>query len=1426
LYDKFKATESFNKLLENSGFSKETLPFNLDQDFREVFIRVNGDTDVFLFSVKGNIAVSEKINSEPGNRQYRYYLLPSKLLDDDLELTREEILLDRAINKRKRVTFSKFYNSSEFDGFLEKNELSKSSITPQLYRAFEEFFFNVDYDRARFIKNASKNLKKAWFYREAPLRKDAVYIVPNKDKKKPTLRRRRYKEEPVQRPSVDRFYSYADDYDEEDDYDDEDSVYDPTKDESVSIDLVEGERIIERPVQAEFVDDIGGLFNDFCLKTAPEDVQYDSKKKFQVFSSEIAGASNISAITELRSSRSRYKTGLVGSDLISTQNWQYPARGWNNMRRGFGGLDGAWVKEGKEWWKKKKKLKKEKCPARALVLRKVEAEKLKGPFFAKIAPRWRHKVKALTKRLRKKEIYRYTKFPNKRPTKRVRRGKRRYRKKIKKFKKKISRFIARGVKTQKIPEYERVVFPKRRDLNDRIRDNFLKARLYSRRGSAFQKGWWNRKADASSDAVLLKTENLLKAGRKSSKYFQIMDSSARIRDEFDRTDEEQQGVYSTYITKKNIEGASAGLSKNSAGTILHRLFEIEDRMPGRRMTEAWNKIKTKWLRKKKLRMRALIRTRRVFPTKLARYQYLRKKNRRRFIHRKYYLRRAHADFDKVKKKIESSELSILQKRLAGKLCMEELKLLVRECVQAGIPKEALLSNRFMVDAFRFSKRKSRAVAKTIRFNNPDENNLLEQSAVELRDFLNANSKKNERVGFMIEFLENFLFEDGSNFTYVPWEQSEALKKSRSKVWQFSRAEAGYEHTLTKALPALGLNLEENVDDLSYKILRNARKADDAASVYKEHGTYFTDLPEKEDAAAESSDDLRHYLIDNMKEELKERAKFNYNQSLPANLVERASKEKKDENDVKIVGVGGGNFSKSSSAKLLEQVGTPLYEFAGTIEENNRFKKAKDNMTVLFIDERARKGVSFEEILKNPKLLESSPNIASEPALREVFKERLLQESASLSKHKRITARLWEPTVQLYKKFIYSYKLNRHKYSFKANKLFGKFKAKAFNKRIYKQEPGLNSVKSDKDSLEETEFLSKQESAKDIDNWTSNLHSVRDSGEKFQIIKEIHEAVEDGRKITPGTVLVNGKRFRRPYIPFAASSDLFDRKEFRDALFKKGLLSKNDKFNFFRSDDWIAERIRAEELKKLTTPIPDESRKSELMWWDKPEKKATPVKGSEATAKKTVGEYAAKLRKALSEKIRKYKDFLRRNKKNKDIEGHYGFNSGEHRSYPHIETPLEDTYFSKIGPRLTYRYEKSRVQNKKYRKLRRKRRLKKFWHKFDSLWRYAFEVKKWFFNIRFTRSLLSDFLVLYIFICGILIFFNFRIWLIPVIYVTKFLIKCAVLIFFYFFTAYDIIVLTQVFVFIYVVNKLWKWGQPVKKKRIKSGGGSEKKNDKK
>jgi len=65
------------------------------------------------------------------------------------------------------------------------------------------------------------------------------------------------------------------------------------------------------------------------------------------------------------------------------------------------------------------------------------------------------------------------------------------------------------------------------------------------------------------------------------------------------------------------------------------------------------------------------------------------------------------------------------------------------------------------------------------------------------------------------------------------------------------------------------------------------------------------------------------------------------------------------------------------------------------------------------------------------------------------------------------------------------------------------------------------------------------------------------------------------------------------------------------------------------------------------------------------------------------------------------------------------------------------------------------------------------------------------------------------------------------YATKALIKFFVLIFFYFFTAYDIVILTQVFVFIYVVNKLWKWGRPSKKKRIKSAAaGPERKNDKK
>jgi len=146
-------------------------------------------------------------------------------------------------------------------------------------------------------------------------------------------------------------------------------------------------------------------------------------------------------------------------------------------------------------------------------------------------------------------------------------------------------------------------------------------------------------------------------------------------------------------------------------------------------------------------------------------------------------------------------------------------------------------------------------------------------------------------------------------------------------------------------------------------------------------------------------------------------------------------------------------------------------------------------------------------------------------------------------------------------------MNKHKYSFKASKLFGNFKARAFNKKTYNDEPDSYSAMLDKDLSGEAEGRSKkQEIIKNIENWTSSTYSMKDSGEKFQIINEIHDAVDAGRRINPGTVLVNGKRYRRPTIPFAPSGDLFDRKEFRDALFKAGLLNKNDKFNFFRSDD--------------------------------------------------------------------------------------------------------------------------------------------------------------------------------------------------------------------------------------------------------------------
>jgi len=397
---------------------------------------------------------------------------------------------------------------------------------------------------------------------------------------------------------------------------------------------------------------------------------------------------------------------------------------------------------------------------------------------------------------------------------------------------------------------------------------------------------------------------------------------------------------------------------------------------------------------------------------------MRKKNRRRFLHRKYYLKRARSDFDKIREKIEANELSILQNRLYGKLFVEELKLLIKDCEHAGIPTEVLMSSSFITDAFRFSKRKSRSIAKTIKFNKPEETGLLEQSSAELRDFLNVGSKKNERTGFVLKFFENSLFNDGGKFVYVPQEERfEALERRSNEKWQFSRSDSGYKSALDGVSSALGINLEDSSDDLSYKIIRNAKRVKDELARDAEENNYLVGLLE-DDNAAEALSARAHKLYGRTDNKVSEQHVFNnidaaniknfgkYEHSPLADDTKSCLQKKENEDGaVKIVGIGGGNLSKNASAKLLEQVGTPLYEFAGTIDENNKFKKAKDNMTVLFIDERTKKGISFSEILKNPELLENSPNISSEPILREIFKERLAEESIKLSKTKRLTARL-------------------------------------------------------------------------------------------------------------------------------------------------------------------------------------------------------------------------------------------------------------------------------------------------------------------------------------------------------------------------------------------------------------------------------------
>jgi len=289
----------------------------LDQEFRSVFINAGGDIEAFFFSVLGNIAVSEKLNSTRGSRQYKYRVLASKLLDTSPVDSRRSILYERALEKEKSIRFNELFNSSVFDKFLEKTELSRDTITPELRGALRELFFNTGYDKDLFIENASKNLKKLWFgeafgVEEEPFRKNVFHtvVVPNAANEK--TKDLYYKKTVPTRLNAKKRL-------EEEDEEELES-YDPTKDESVSLDSVANEKIVERPLQAEFVNDIDGLFSDFCLNAAPENIRYDSKKKFQIFNSEIANVPDISGVSEFRSKKNRYKTGLINEQLLTTGN--------------------------------------------------------------------------------------------------------------------------------------------------------------------------------------------------------------------------------------------------------------------------------------------------------------------------------------------------------------------------------------------------------------------------------------------------------------------------------------------------------------------------------------------------------------------------------------------------------------------------------------------------------------------------------------------------------------------------------------------------------------------------------------------------------------------------------------------------------------------------------------------------------------------------------------------------------------------------------------------------------------------------------------------------------------------------------------------------------------------------------------------------
>jgi len=86
---------------------------------------------------------------------------------------------------------------------------------------------------------------------------------------------------------------------------------------------------------------------------------------------------------------------------------------------------------------------------------------------------------------------------------------------------------------------------------------------------------------------MLKTESLLNAKYKSSRYLQAMNPTGSARINFNLSgDEQQQEIYSSYLTKKSLNSLNANMRKSSAGMMAYRLFEMEDRMPIRRMTEA------------------------------------------------------------------------------------------------------------------------------------------------------------------------------------------------------------------------------------------------------------------------------------------------------------------------------------------------------------------------------------------------------------------------------------------------------------------------------------------------------------------------------------------------------------------------------------------------------------------------------------------------------------------------------------------------------------------------------------------------------------------------------------------------------------------------------------------------------------------------